>query len=63
MPEITIYPRNDYIVAVVPGEKYETHVREWIAYCQPVLSVADGYGIRHYVYNGNAGCGFGLSFR
>jgi hypothetical protein len=62
LPEITVHPRNPYVVAVRPREFNEAFVREWIAYCQPVVSVAAlSSGIRHYVYNGNAGCEYGLS--
>ena len=63
LPEITVHPRNPYIVEVEPGEWNEAHVRQWIAYCHPVLSVADSYGVRHYVYNGNPGCEYGISAR
>lgn len=60
-PEITVHPRSPYVVEVEPGEWNED--REWIAYSHPVKSVADRFGIRHYIYNGKAGCEFGLSVR
>ena len=65
IPEIVVRPPYDpYRVAVIPGEFHEANVREWIVYCHPHLSPADGFGIRHYVYQeGTTGCEFGLSAR
>ena len=64
LPEIVVVrpPHDPYLVAVIPGELQEANVREWIAYCHPHLSLADGGGIRHYVYQqGTTGCEFGMS--
>ena len=60
LPTITVHPYS-YHDAEVATEDDGFGTREWIAYCHPKLSVADRYGIRHYQYNGNVGCEYGLS--
>lgn len=61
-PEITVHRRGSYGAGTWLGGEGQ-HVKEWIAYCQPTISFADAYGIRHYQYNGNPGCEYGLSRR
>ena len=60
-PQVTVNRRGSYEVGTWQGEWGSQ--QQWIAYCHPTISFADAYGIRHYQYNGNPGCEYGLSQR